>query len=61
MDNFVATIIKNQQMNIDIRKLKRVKTYAGEHNLTVQAIYKRIACGKLKTVDIDGMTFVIPE
>lgn len=49
------------KMTIEIEKLKRVKTYAAEHGLTVQAIYKRVMRGYLESVEIDGMTFIITD
>lgn len=48
-------------MLIETKKLKRVKNYAQEQGVTVQAIYKRIAHGMVKTVEIDGMAFIIEE
>lgn len=32
----------------DIKKFKTVKDYATEHNITVQAVYKKVKSGKVK-------------
>lgn len=47
-------------MNIKtIRKeLKRVSTYAREQNISAQTVYNQINSGILKSVKIDGVTFV---
>lgn len=47
-------------MNIKtIRKeLKRVSTYAREQNISAQTVYNQINNGILKSVKIDGVTFV---
>lgn len=47
-------------MNIKtIRKeLKRVSTYAREQNISAQTVYNQINNGTLKSVKIDGVTFV---
>ena len=42
----------------DIKDLKKVSTYAKEKGVSVQAIYKQIAKGKLESVKIDEVTFV---
>lgn len=38
--------------------LVKVSTYAKEKGVSVQAIYKQIAKGKLESVKIDEVTFV---
>jgi hypothetical protein len=47
-------------MNIKTIKteLKRVSTYAREKKVSVQTIYNQINNGTLKSVKIDGVTFV---
>jgi hypothetical protein len=47
-------------MNIKTVKteLKRVSTYAREKKVSVQTIYNQINNGTLKSVKIDGVTFV---
>lgn len=42
----------------DIKELKKVSTYAKEKGVSVQAIYKQIAKGKLESVKIDNVCFV---
>lgn len=42
----------------DIKELKKVSTYAKKKGVSVQAIYKQIAKGKLESVKIDEVTFV---
>ena len=42
----------------DIKELVKVSTYAKEKGVSVQAIYKQIAKGKLESVKIDEVTFV---
>lgn len=44
-------------MNKDY-ELVKVSTYAKEKGVSVQAIYKQIAKGKLVSVKIDEVTFV---
>lgn len=39
-------------------ELKRVSTYAKEKNISVQTVYNQINSGILKSVKIDGVTFV---
>lgn len=39
-------------------ELKRVSTYAREKKVSVQTIYNQINNGTLKSVKIDGVTFV---
>lgn len=39
-------------------ELVKVSTYAKEKGVSVQAIYKQIAKGKLESVKIDEVTFV---
>lgn len=48
-------------MKIDTKKLVRVKNYAQSCGLTVQSIYGRIARGALRSVKIDGITYIIRE
>ena len=50
-------------MNIKtiIKELKRVSTYAKEKNISVQTVYNQINNGTLKSVKIDGVTFVETE
>lgn len=47
-------------MNIKTVKteLKRVSTYARDKKVSVQTIYNQINNGTLKSVKIDGVTFV---
>lgn len=42
----------------EIKDLKKVSTYAKEKGVSVQAIYKQIAKGKLESVKIDNVRFV---
>lgn len=42
----------------EIKDLKKVSTYAKEKGVSVQAIYKQIACGKIECVIIDGVKFI---
>ena len=42
----------------DIKELKKVSTYAKEKGVSVQAIYKQIAKGKIESVKIDNVCFV---
>lgn len=42
----------------EIKDLKKVSTYAKEKGVSVQAIYKQIAKGKLESVKIDNVCFV---
>jgi hypothetical protein len=42
----------------EIKDLKKVSTYAKEKGVSVQAIYKQIASGKLESVKIDNVRFV---
>lgn len=44
-------------MNKDY-ELVKVSTYAKEKGVSVQAVYKQIAIGKLESVKIDEVTFV---
>ena len=44
-------------MNKDY-ELVKVSTYAKEKGVSVQAIYKQIAKGKIESVKIDEVTFV---
>lgn len=39
-------------------ELVKVSTYAKEKGVSVQAIYKQIAKGKLESVKIDGIVFI---
>lgn len=39
-------------------KLIRVSTYARRHNLSVQAVYKKIEKGELCVIKIDGINFI---
>ena len=39
-------------------ELKRVSTYAREKKVSVQTVYNQINNGTLKSVKIDGVTFV---
>ena len=48
-------------MKTDTEKLRRISTYAREKGLTAQAIYKWIAQKKLKTANIDGITFIVMD
>lgn len=40
-------------------KLKTVRNYADETGITAQWVYKKIKEGKLKSVEIDGVKFVV--
>lgn len=40
------------------KELKRVSTYAREQNISAQTVYNQINNGILKSVKIDGVTFV---
>lgn len=40
------------------KELKRVSTYAREQNISAQTVYNQINSGILKSVKIDGVTFV---
>lgn len=42
-------------------KLKKVSTYAREQGISVQAVYKQIEQGKIKSERIDGMCFIVKE
>jgi hypothetical protein len=42
----------------DINELVKVSTYAKEKGVSVQAIYKQIASGKIECVIIDGVKFI---
>lgn len=42
----------------EIRELIRVKTYADIHKVTTQCIYNWIDKKMIKSVDIDGVTFI---
>lgn len=44
-------------MNKDY-ELVKVSTYAKEKGVSVQAVYKQIAIGKLESVKIDGIVFI---
>lgn len=39
-------------------KLIRVSTYARRHNLSVQAVYNKIAKGEIYSIKIDGVIFI---
>lgn len=39
----------------------RVSTYAKEHNISVQYVYKLIKQGKVEAKRIDGMWFVVKK
>lgn len=45
-------------MTIDIEKLQRISTYARHKSVSVVAVSKWIAKGKIESVEIDGMKFV---
>jgi len=48
-----------EALKIDKTKLKTVRTYAGENNVTVQAVYKMIKEKRIKTDQIDGVIFIV--
>jgi DNA-binding phage protein len=43
---------------MDIKKLRTVANYANSYGVSRQSVYKAIKEGKVKTVIIDGVTFV---
>ena len=47
-----------ETLKVDKTKLVRVNTFAKRQNLTVQQVYNWIKDGKVKSVKIDGMTFI---
>lgn len=60
--NFAPVLtLHEKKMKIDTKKLVRVKNYAQSCGLTVQSIYSRIARGALRSVKIDGITYIIRE
>lgn len=40
------------------RELIKVSTYARMHNISVQAVYKKIKKGELCVIKIDGINFI---
>ena len=45
-------------MSKDLKQLVRVKTYADMHKVTTQCIYNWIDKKMIKSIDIDGVTFI---
>ena len=45
-------------MSKDLKELVRVKTYADMHKVTTQCIYNWIDKKMIKSIDIDGVTFI---
>jgi hypothetical protein len=46
-------------MKINTNKLKTVKNYGDMKNISRQRIYKLVEAGKLDSIDIDGVRFII--
>ena len=47
-----------ESIKVDIRNVKTVENYAKSFGLSRPTVYKRIRSGDIKTVKIDGVTFV---
>jgi hypothetical protein len=46
-------------MKIDSKELKTIKNYGDTKNISRQRIYKLVEAGKLDSLDIDGVRFII--
>ena len=46
-------------MKIDSKALKTIKNYGDTKNISRQRIYKLVEAGKLDSLDIDGVRFII--
>lgn len=44
---------------VDIKTLQTVRNYSFDVRLTTAAVYKKIKAGILKSVEIDGVKFVV--
>jgi hypothetical protein len=44
---------------VDIKTLQTVRNYSFDVRLTTAAVYKKIKSGVLKSVEIDGVKFVV--
>ena len=51
----------NVLQEINLKNLKRVSTYAKIKDISSMWVYKLIERGKLKSINIDGVEFVIKE
>ena len=48
-------------MKIDTKSLKTFKNYGDMKNISRQRIYKLVEAGKLNSIDIDGVRFIIMD
>ena len=46
-------------MKIDSKALKTIKNFGDTKNLSRQRVYKLVEAGKLDSLDIDGVRFII--
>jgi hypothetical protein len=46
-------------MNIDTNKLKTFPKYGKSKNLSKQRVYKLVEAGKLDSIKIDGVKFIV--
>lgn len=47
-----------ENIKIDIRTVKTVQNYAKAFGISKPTVYKKIELGEIKTIKIDGVTFV---